>query len=249
MLALDLTDVTVAYDRAVALDGITGQVARGDGLALIGPNGSGKTTLLRAILGLVPLQRGTLIVLGQSAQASRRQVAYVPQQEALDPEFPVSVRQVVLMGRYRRIGWIRRPGRADRAAADAALGCVGLSDRAADRFGTLSGGQRQRVLIARAIAQDAQLLLLDEPFNGVDGTTQQLLLDVLAELRASGVALVMSTHDLTVARLACDEACLLNRRQIAFGPTDEVLTAPHLAQAYGPNALALLGGTVLVPGH
>jgi manganese/iron transport system ATP-binding protein len=247
--ALELAGVAVAYGRTVVLDGVTGTVAAGGGLALIGPNGSGKTTLLRAILGLVPLQRGTLAVLGRSPQDARRQVAYVPQQDELDPEFPVSVQQVVVMGRYRRVGWIRRPGRSDRVAAAAALARVGLSDRADDRFGTLSGGQRQRVLIARAIAQDARLLLLDEPFNGVDGTTQQLLLDVLAELRSSGVTVVMSTHDLSVAQLACDEACLLNHRQIGFGPTGETLTPARLAEAYGPNALALLGEGVAIPGR
>src|SRR5690606_18548963 len=124
-------------------------------------------------------------------------VAYVPQAESLDPEFPVSVGQVVLMGRYRDVGWVRRPGRADRAIAAAALDRVGLSDRAGDRFGTLSGGQQQRVLIARAVAQQSRLLLLDEPFNGVDAVTQDLLLQVLGELRADGVTVVISTHDLT----------------------------------------------------
>lgn len=239
--ALELTDVAVAYDRTLVLEGVTGSVAEGGGLALIGPNGSGKTTLLRAILGLVPLAGGQLTVLGQTPADARRQVAYVPQQAAIDPEFPVSALQVVLMGRYRRVGWIRRPGRADRVAAAAALDRVGLSDRSGDRFGTLSGGQRQRVLIARAVAQDARLLLLDEPFNGVDRTTEQLLLGVLAELRTAGVTMVMSTHDLAVAHLACDDACLLNHRQIAFGATADVLTPTHLTEAYGPNVLGLVG--------
>ncbi|MEI7593097.1 MAG: metal ABC transporter ATP-binding protein [Actinomycetes bacterium] len=238
--ALELQHVAVAYDRLIVLEGVTGTVAPGESVALIGPNGSGKSTLLKAILGLVPLQAGTLSVLGQTPQRARRSVAYVPQQDTLDPEFPVTVQQVVLMGRYRRIGWIRRPRQADRDAATAALAQVGLADQANARFGTLSGGQRQRVLIARAIAQESRLLLLDEPFNGVDSATQVLLLQVLADLRASGVAIVMSTHDLSVAHIACGDACVLNRRQVAFGPVDDVLTAEHLREAYGPNALAIV---------
>lgn len=238
--ALVLDAVAVAYDRVTALDGITGTVAAGESVALIGPNGSGKSTLLKAILGLVPLQAGSITVLGRAPTAARRAVAYVPQQDALDAEFPISVSQVVTMGRYRRVGWVRRPGRHDKAVAAEALHRVGLSDRAGDRFGTLSGGQRQRVLLARAIAQDARLLLLDEPFNGVDGTTQELLLGLLGELRAEGVAIVMSTHDLSIAQVACCDACVLNTHQVAFGPVDEALTAEHLREAYGTNALLLV---------
>ena len=160
--------------------------------------------------------------------------------------FPISALGVVLMGRYREVGWIRRPGRSDRILAADALERVGLTDRARDRFGTLSGGQRQRVLLARAIAQQARLLLLDEPFNGVDMATQDLLLEVLSELRSDGVAVVMSTHDLAVAHLACGDACVLNRHQIAFGPTEVTLTPGHLRAAYGANAVAMAGDAVIV---
>ncbi len=243
---LVLDDVAVRFGGTDALDGIGATVSAGESVALIGPNGAGKSTLLRAILGLVPLARGSIEVLGRPPQEARRSVAYVPQAESLDPEFPVSVAQVVLMGRYRSIGWIRRPGRADRDAAAAALHRVGLSDRADDRFGTLSGGQRQRVLIARAVAQASRLLLLDEPFNGVDAVTQKLLLEVLGELRADGAAVVISTHDLTVAHLACSEACLLNRHQIAYGPVADTLSPPLLQQAYGARALVLAGDEAVV---
>ncbi|MCU1350948.1 MAG: transporter related protein [Acidimicrobiales bacterium] len=245
-MALVLDDVTVTYDRRAALEAVSGTVATGTSVALIGPNGAGKSTLLRAILGLVPLERGRIEVLGSPPAAARRRVAYVPQAEALDPEFPVSVRQVVLMGRYREIGWLRRVGRDDRAAADAALDRVGLADHAAARFGTLSGGQRQRVLLARAIAQGAKLLLLDEPFNGVDATTQDRLLEVMADLQRDGISIVMSTHDLAVAHLACGEACLLNRHLIAFGPTAETLTPEHLHETYGRQAIRLAGDHVIV---
>lgn len=244
--ALVLRDVTVAYGDRAALDGVTGAVPAGSSVALIGPNGAGKSTLLKAILGLVPLQRGSIEVLGRAPEEARGDVAYVPQSESLDPDFPISALGVVLMGRYREVGWIRRPGRRDRLVAAEALDRVGLADRSRDRFGTLSGGQRQRVLLARAIAQQARLLLLDEPFNGVDAATQDLLLTVLAELRAEAVAVVMSTHDLAVAHLACGEACVINRHQIAFGPTEVALTPRHLRAAYGANALALAGDAVIV---
>ncbi len=244
--ALVLEDAAAAFARNTVLEGVTGRIGPGGSLALIGPNGAGKTTLIRAILGLVPLAGGRIEVLGGSPRAARGRVAYVPQADALDSEFPVTALQVVLMGRYRRIGWLRRPGRHDKAVAAAALDRVGLGHRADDRFGTLSGGQRQRVLLARAIAQEAELLLLDEPFNGLDTTTTDVLIDVLGELRATGVAVVMSTHDLSVAHLACDDACLLNRRQVAFGPIDEALTADLLRETYGGSAVVLASGATIV---
>src|SRR5215213_6157079 len=180
---LVLRRATVAYEREPVVEGVDGDVAAGQSVALIGPNGAGKSTLIRAVLGLVPLTSGTIEVLGRPPSAARRQVAYVPQADTLDPEFPVSALQVVLMGRYPRVGWLRRPGTADRQAAQQALAEVGLAERAASRFGTLSGGQRQRVLLARAIAQEPRLLLLDEPFNGVDALSQDLLLAALGRPR------------------------------------------------------------------
>jgi len=244
--ALVLEGAAAAFGRTPVLEGVTGIVPRGGAVALIGPNGAGKTTLIRAILGLVPLAAGRIEVLGTAPAKARGRVAYVPQADVLDTEFPVSVLQVVLMGRYRRIGWLRRPGRHDKAVAMDALGRVGVADRAGERFGLLSGGQRQRVLLARAVAQEAELLLLDEPFNGLDATTTDLLIEVLGDLRATGVAVVMSTHDLAVAHLACDEACLLNRHQIAFGPMNEALTAELLRKTYGGSAVQLAGGATIV---
>lgn len=241
-----LEGATAAYGRDVVLQGVTGRLGAGGSLALIGPNGAGKTTLIRAILGLVPLTSGRIEVLGGSPTRARGQVAYVPQAEALDRSFPVSALQVVLMGRYRRIGWLRRPGRADREAARAALDRVGLGHRAGERFGRFSGGQRQRVLLARAIAQEARLLLLDEPFNGVDSTTTDVVLEVLGELRSTGVSIVMSTHDLAIAHLACDDACLLNRHQVAFGPIERTLTTERLRETYGGAAVVLAGGSTIL---
>jgi manganese/iron transport system ATP-binding protein len=243
---LDLDEVTVAYGPALALEDIDGMVAPGEAVALIGPNGAGKSTLIKTILGLVPLASGRITVLGTTPAQARCDVAYVPQADTLDPEFPVSAGQVVLMGRYRRMGWLRRPRVADRQAASRALEQVGLADRARHRFGTLSGGQRQRVLLARAIAAEPRLLLLDEPFNGVDAVSEQALLDAIAVLKDEGAAVVVATHDLALAHLACEGVCLLNRRQYGFGPTHATLTPDRLRAAYGGHVLELRGDRVVV---
>jgi len=244
--ALVLRQAAVAYDRTPLLEGIDGVVEAGESVALIGPNGAGKSTLLKAILGLVPVVRGSITVLGGPPAAARRQVAYVPQADTLDAEFPVTAGQVALMGRYPHVGWVRRPGRADRLAAAAALEEVGLADHARERFGTLSGGQRQRVLLARAIAQQARLLLLDEPFNGIDAASEELLLAALRRLRGTGAAVVVSTHDLALAHLFCDEVCLLNRHQFGFGPVATTLTPELLRATYGGHALQLRGDSVIL---
>jgi manganese/iron transport system ATP-binding protein len=245
--ALVIRRAAVAYDhRTPVLEGIDGVVRAGESVALIGPNGAGKSTLLKAVLGLVPLVHGSITVLGHPPAAARRGVAYVPQADTLDREFPVTAGQVVLMGRYPLVGWMRRPGRADRDAATAALEEVGLADHADRSFGALSGGQRQRVLLARAIAQEARLLLLDEPFNGIDAGSEELLLAALRRRREAGAAVVVSTHDLAVAHLSCDEVCLLNRHQFGFGPTATTLTPDLLRATYGGQALQLHGDRMIL---
>jgi manganese/iron transport system ATP-binding protein len=246
---LHVDHLTVAYDRQVVVHDMTMQVAAGESVALIGPNGAGKSTFIKAVLGLVPIHSGSVEILGRPSLEMRRLIAYVPQHDHLDPQFPITVQQVVMMGRYRSIGWFHRPKRDDRDAVRDALRQVGLADRADDSFGTLSGGQRQRVLIARAIAQQATLLLLDEPFNGVDTTTQDVLLEVLTSLRAAGAAVVMATHDLSVAHLACGHACVLNRHLVAFGPIDSTLGSDALVAAYGHQAVVLAEGTAMIHTH
>ncbi len=245
-VALRLDRVTLGYDGEPVLTAVDGEVHHGASLALVGPNGAGKSTLIKSILGLVPVLDGSIEVLGTTAARARPRVAYVPQADSLDRTFPVSVLDVVLMGRYRIIGWIRRPGKEDRRLALHALEEVDLAGHAHIPFGRLSGGQQQRVLIARAVGQGAQLLLLDEPFNGVDATSTELVLTVLQRLRSQGAAIVMSTHDLSVAHLACTQACLVNHHQFAFGPIEQTLTPELLNKTYGDRTVLLAGDSTVI---
>lgn len=244
---LRYTGVSVGYHGTPVLTDVNLHLVRGQRLALIGPNGAGKSTLIKSMLGLVPVLAGTSTVLGRTPSHARTLSGYVPQTDSLDADFPVTAGQVVMMGRYRRIGWWRPTRSVDRRAVHEALDRLGLADHARTHFGVLSGGQRQRVLLARAIAAEPQLLLLDEPFNGVDAVSQEAILSVLRDLSAVGTALVLSTHDLTVAHKLADTVCVLNGRQWAVGPPDETLTADMLRRAYGGHAIAVTDGrTVLV---
>jgi len=246
MSALRFSYASIGYRRTAVVHDVELDLPAGRKLALIGPNGAGKSTLIRSVLGLADVVTGSLEVLGGTAARARSQTGYVPQLDTLDADFPVSAEQVVLMGRYRRIGWWRPTGAADRRAAAAALDRVGLAGRSRDRFGLLSGGQRQRVLLARAIAAEPRLLLLDEPFNGVDAASQEAILLAVRELTAAGAALVVSTHDLAIARDLADQVCVLNGRQWAAGAPADVLTAETLRQAYGDRAVDLPDGQMLV---
>lgn len=238
-----LDDAAFAYNSRTVLTGVTGTVVGGEALALIGPNGSGKTTLLRGLLGMVRVAAGSLRVNGAApGRAPRGSIGYVPQVADLDPSFPVTVLDVVLMGTYSRLGLMRRPGRRERRRCREALDAVGLSELASRRFGTLSGGQRQRVLVARCIAAEPRLILLDEPFNGLDQPNRDALLDIIARLKDRGIGVVVSTHDLVLARRTCEKAALLAGRQIAFGPREEVLVPALVEQAYGgPGSDLLIG--------
>ena len=223
-----------SYGAHPALGGVDLTLEPGTATALIGPNGAGKSTLLKGILGLVRLTAGELHAPSVTGRA--RSIGYLPQSGQVDPDFPITARQVVMLGRSRQLPWYRWPNRADRAAVAAALETVGLQDRARRRFGDLSGGQRQRVLLARAIVSEPRLLLLDEPFNGLDAENREALLATLGRLRAAGVALLVSTHDLVLARAVCDRVlALADGRVVAHGPLAEVL---------GPDSATerLLGG-------
>jgi manganese/iron transport system ATP-binding protein len=244
--ALHIVRASVGYRGTAVLSGIDLSLRGGQTLALVGPNGAGKSTLIKSVLGMADVIEGTVSVLGRPPVQARGLAAYVPQIDALDSDFPVSALQVVLMGRYRSIGWWRPTGRADQRIAEAALDQVGLADKARMRFGLLSGGQRQRVLLARAIATQPRLLLLDEPFNGVDAVSQQAILRVLDELTTAGTALVLSTHDLTTARGVADLVCLLNGRQFAVGAPADTLTPELLRATYGSQAVDLADGRTLL---
>ena len=194
--AIDVADLTVAYREQPVLWDVDLRVPEGVLMAVVGPNGAGKTTFVKAILGLVPVAAGRVEVLGQPVSAKRRVIAYVPQRGSVDWDFPTSVLDVVMMGRYGALGWFRRPGAAERERATDALGQVGMADFAGRQISELSGGQQQRVFLARALVQDARVVLMDEPFQGVDATTERAIVTLLQTLRSEGRTVVVVHHDL-----------------------------------------------------
>lgn len=229
---IEFHDVTVAYGRRPVLWNVDLTIPGACLYGIIGPNGAGKSTLLKAALGLVPLAGGEVRILGAALRDVRGRVGYVPQRESVDWDFPVSVTDVVLMGTYGRLGWLRRPGRSERALAGACLERVGLADVADRQIGRLSGGQQQRVFLARALAQEADVYLLDEPLAGVDARSQERIFDVLSDLRAEGKLVVVVHHDLRTAADRFDGVALVDMRLVAAGPTAEVLTAANLRRTY-----------------
>ncbi|MEC5198062.1 manganese transport system ATP-binding protein [Arthrobacter sp. PL16] len=233
---LDVRHLTVRYDDVQALDDVSVTLAPGRICGLIGVNGSGKSTLFKALMGLLAPQYGSVELFGRTTASARKQglVAYMPQAEEVDWTFPVSVSDVVAMGLYGRLGPARRLRAADRAAVDQALERVGLTDLRRRQIGQLSGGQRKRVFIARSIAQDAKLLLLDEPFAGVDRSSERTMTALLQDLRDEGRSVLVSTHDLAGVPELCDEAILLHQRVLAQGDPAAVLTHGNLARAFGP---------------
>lgn len=233
--AIAVDGVSVRYGDVVALDGVDLDLQSGRVCALIGMNGSGKSTLLKAIVGLVRPTHGTVLLGGEQPAVARRRgaLAYVPQSEDVDWRFPVSVRDVVMMGRYGRQGPTRRPRAEDRAAVDDALARVDLTDLADRQIGRLSGGQRKRAFVARGIAQDAGLLLLDEPFAGVDKPSEATIVRLLRDLAEEGRTVLVTTHDLAAVPALADEAVLLLRRVLVQGTPADVLTPENLSRAFG----------------
>lgn len=227
----------------VVLSGVTFGIEPGEAVALIGPNGAGKSTLLDGVLGLVPHDAARFDV-----PTGPGSIGLLPQSTALDPAFPVTLSDVVMMGRTARLG-LRWPGRRDREAVKAALDAVQLAHHASTRFGDLSGGQRQRGLIARALAGEPQLLLLDEPFNGLDQASRAALLATIERVKASGVALLITTHDLDLARAVCERTLLIDREQIAFDETSCVLTLERVAQTFASHAIEIDGHTLATTEH
>ena len=245
-VAVRLRDVSAGYGDRIALEDISLDLPTGSLVAIFGPNGGGKSTLLKLIAGLLAPTTGTVETLGLPAGEAARRIAYVTQAELVDWSFPVSVWDVAMMGRYPRLGPWRRPGFRDREAVRAALDQVGMLDRAQSQIGELSGGQRRRAFLARAIAADPELYLLDEPVTGVDVTTQEDLMTVLHAETERGRTVIATTHDLAAAAAHFDTVIALNRRLVAMGSASLVLDPEVLSKTYGGHLLVLQDRAVII---
>lgn len=240
--ALEVRGLTVSYRSAPVLWEVDTRFPAQQLCAIVGPNGAGKSTLLKAVLGLIPTDSGAVWIDGVPGRAGLERVAYVPQRESVDWDFPITVREVVEMGRYRSTGWFRRVGRADRAIAAECLDRVGMAGYARRQIGQLSGGQRQRVFLARALAQQAPVLVMDEPFAGVDARTQADLLTLLRDMRDAGTSVIVVHHDMAQVRAAFDWTLLLNVRALSSGPTAQVLNPDAVRVAYGVDSSDMWAG-------
>ena len=250
--ALDISGLGVVYDRKLVLEDVTLSVPRGAMVGIVGPNGGGKSTLLKAVLGLAPVGAGSVGTLGRPpGRHARRLVGYVPQREDVDWSFPVSAGDVVMMGRVPSMGLFKRPSAGDREVVREALRTVGMEEKAEARIGELSGGQQQRVFLARALAQETEILMLDEPVSGVDAPSQHEIFDLLRKLQQKGKTVVVTTHDLSCVAERFDLVLLLNKRVVAFGSPEEVFTPELLNETYQSHLMLLdIGGrTVAVEGR
>ncbi|MEH7627849.1 manganese ABC transporter ATP-binding protein MntB [Bacillus subtilis] len=248
MFPVELDNVTVAYHKKPVLQDISLQVPEGKLIGIIGPNGAGKSTLIKTILGLVPRASGDITIYGKDYKDQRTRIGYVPQRGSVDWDFPTSALDVVLMGRYGRIGLLKRPKKADVEMAKAALAKVGMLDYAKRQISQLSGGQQQRVFLARALCQNADIYFMDEPFAGVDAATERAIMTLLAELKEKGKTVLVVHHDLQTAEDYFDWILLLHLRKIAFGPAENVFTIENLQKTYG-GRLTFLKDKVLAEGH
>ncbi|MBW7882772.1 MAG: metal ABC transporter ATP-binding protein [Caldilineaceae bacterium] len=246
--AIEVTDLTVAYGDKPVLWDVDVRVPQGTLMAIVGPNGAGKTTLIKSILGLVPAAAGQVLIYDQPYAAQRRRVGYVPQRGSVDWDFPTNVLDVVMMGRYAALGWFRRPGKREQALAMDALEQVGMQEYAQRQISQLSGGQQQRVFLARALVQDADVYFMDEPFQGVDATTERAIIEILKNLRGAGKTVAVVHHDLQTVPEYFDWVTLLNVRCVASGPVDVVFTEENLRKTYG-GRIAFIGRDGVRNGH
>ena len=230
---VEIHDLSVSYDRKPVLWGIDLTIPKGSLAGIVGPNGAGKSTLIKSVMGLIPLNSGYARLFDKDLDEVRQRVSYVPQRESVDWDFPTSVKEVVLMGRYRKIGLFRRPRKADIDAAMKALDMVGMADYAKRQISQLSGGQQQRVFLARALAQQADLYFMDEPFAGVDAATEKAIFNILQEMSSQGKTVVVVHHDLQSVAKYFDWLILLNLRLVASGKIQNVFNRPLLEEAYG----------------
>jgi ABC-type Mn2+/Zn2+ transport system ATPase subunit len=243
---LDIEKISLAYGEKTVLQNVSFQVPHGARVAVVGPNGAGKSTLFKALVGILPLQSGRILIHGLPLGDHKDCVAYVPQREEVDWRFPVTVRDVVMMGRYGRRGWLALPNQTDRETAEHSLKQMGIANLAGSSISDLSGGQQQRVFLARALAQDPHILLMDEPFTGVDVTTQEATLALLDHLRERQVTTIISTHDLNLAASRFDLVLLLNKGVVAYGEPLETLKQENLKLAFGNSLLVTENGALLV---
>jgi manganese/iron transport system ATP-binding protein len=243
---LEVDHITAGYNGKPALENLSFIVEHGGQVAVVGPNGAGKSTLFKTLVGLLPLQAGEIKVHGLPLGDHQYCVAYVPQREEVDWRFPVSVTDVIMMGRFGRQSWLGRPGRADYEAVHRSLELMGIADYARNPIGDLSGGQQQRVFLARAIAQEPHILLMDEPFTSVDAPTQETTLLLLDQLKKLNVTVLVSTHDLNMASRRFDAVLLINRRLIAYGTPQQVFSSENVHKAFGSQILYMDGAALLV---
>lgn len=230
---LEVDRLTVAYQKKPVLNSVSFKIPSGKLIGVLGPNGAGKSTLLKAVLGLIPIVDGDVKIYGGPYHEQRKRVGYVPQRESVDWDFPTHALDVVMMGRYGHLGWFRRPGSAERSLAMECLAKVGMADLAGRQISQLSGGQQQRVFLARALAQSADLYFMDEPFAGVDATTEKAIVALLQELKEQGKTVLVVHHDLATVEQYFDHVLLLNGGLVAEGPTREVFTPENLQKTYG----------------
>jgi manganese/zinc/iron transport system ATP- binding protein len=236
-------DLTVAYDRKPVLWDVDLDIPKGKLIAIIGPNGAGKSTLIKAVMDIVPKASGRVMIYGKPFKRQRKIVAYVPQRESVDWDFPIDALGVVMMGRYGTIGWCKPLRRRDREKALDALDRVGMADYAKRQISQLSGGQQQRVFLARALAQESQIYFMDEPFASVDAATERAIVQVLADLRSAGKTIIVVHHDLQTVREYFDHVILLNMRVVAHGSVEEVFTQENLKKTYGGRLTLLSEAT------
>lgn len=242
---LDIDSISVAYNGSEVLSRLSFQVPHGARVAVVGPNGAGKSTLFKALVGLLPLRSGQIKIHGLPLGTHLDCVAYIPQREEVEWRFPVSVKDVVMMGRYGRLGWLQRPGKIDQAVVDRCLEQLGIADLAGQPIGDLSGGQQQRTFLARALAQEPHILLMDEPFTGIDISTQEATLALLDQLQREKVTVMVSTHDLAMASQRFEKILLINHHLIAYGTPAQVFTTESIQQAFGSHVL-YMGEAIVV---
>ncbi|WP_285768284.1 metal ABC transporter ATP-binding protein [Peribacillus sp. SI8-4] len=240
--ALKVEDLTIAYHKKPVVEDVSFEVPEGNLIGIIGPNGAGKSTLIKGILELVPKLSGDITIKGATYKSMRKSIGYVPQRESVDWDFPTNALDVVMMGRYGHLGWLKRPGKSEKQKAMECLDKVGMAEYANRQISQLSGGQQQRIFLARALAQEADIYFMDEPFVGVDAATEKAIIQLLMDLKEKGKTVLVVHHDLSTVKEYFDWTMLLNKRLMKIGPTQEVFIPEYLQETYG-GRLAILPDT------